>query len=89
MLGGSARLRRSYAVGLGDRGPFDGRLATAGFGSRLRRERELAERISAQAHAIAPLITAKLKTGCSVVVPPVVANVILKLPADTLVTWVM
>lgn len=32
------------------------------------------------------MITAKLNTGCSVVVPPVVNEVILKLPAATLVT---
>ena len=31
-------------------------------------------------------MTAKLNTGCSVVVPPVVRNVMLKLPAATAVT---
>lgn len=34
-------------------------------------------------------MTAKLNTGCSVVVPPVVANVIWHDPAATAVTWMM
>ena len=37
-------------------------------------------------YALTALITAKLKTGVSVVVPPVVRNVMLKLPAATAVT---
>jgi len=37
-------------------------------------------------YAATALITAKLKTGVSVVVPPVVRNVRLKLPAATAVT---
>jgi len=40
-------------------------------------------------YAATALITAKLNTGCSVVVPPVVAKVISKLPAPTAVTWIM
>lgn len=37
-------------------------------------------------HAVTALMTAKFKTGVSVVVPPVVRNVRLKLPAATAVT---